>query len=223
MNIPIIIGFLAALLHVLSGPDHLAAVTPLALERKNKYWKVGMAWGLGHILGMLLIGLLFYFLKDLIPVKKVSYYSEKFVGFMLIAIGLWALCRIRYPKKLTYPHTHDNTIHIHPVNQELHLHDENQSMHNVLLSFGIGIVHGFAGVSHFILMLPVLGYSTRWQSVMYMFGFALGIVLAMVLYVSLLERISHQSVQKSKQIFKMIQYAGAVVAILIGIYWIFWN
>jgi len=223
MNIPIIIGFFAALLHVLSGPDHLAAVTPLALERKNKYWKVGMAWGLGHVLGMLLIGLLFYFLKDLIPVEKVSHYSEKFVGFMLIAIGLWALYRIRHPKQLTYPHTHDNTVHIHPVNQEFHSHEEIRPVHNIILSFGIGVVHGFAGVSHFILMLPVLGYSSRWQSVMYMSGFAGGIIMAMVLYVSLLEKISHPSVQKSKRLFYWIQYIGAVFAILIGIYWIYWN
>jgi len=220
MNIPIIIGFLAALLHVLSGPDHLAAVTPLALERKNKYWKVGMAWGLGHILGMLLIGLLFYFLKDLIPVKKVSYYSEKFVGFMLIAIGLWALCRIRYPKKLTYPHTHNDTFHVHPVNPALHSHKEIHPMHNLHLSFGIGIVHGFAGISHFILMLPVLGYSSKWQSMMYISGFALGIVLAMVMYVSLLEKISRQTSQKSKRLLKNIQSVGATAAIIIGVYWI---
>ena len=223
MNIPIIIGFLAALLHVLSGPDHLAAVTPLALERKNKYWKVGMAWGLGHILGMLLIGLLFYFLKDLIPVEKISHYSEKFVGFMLIAIGLWALYRIRYPKQLTYPHTHDEAIHIHPVNHTLHSHEEIRPMHNVVLSFGIGIVHGFAGVSHFILMLPVLGYSSQWESLMYMTGFAVGIVLAMVLYVSLLEKISRKTVRKSRMILRKIQYAGAVAAISIGFYWTFWN
>jgi len=45
-------------------------------------------------------------------------------------------------------------------------------VHNVILSFGIGVVYGFAG----------------------------GIIVAMVLYVSLLEKISHQSVQKSKGI-----------------------
>ncbi len=220
MNIPIIIGFSAALFHVLSGPDHLAAVTPLALERKNKYWKIGMAWGLGHVLGMLLIGLLFYFLKDLIPVEKISGYSEKFVGFMLIAIGIWAIYRIRKPKKLTYPHIHDDSIHIHPAENEAHSHSEIKTS-NVLLSFGIGIIHGFAGVSHFLLMLPVLGYQSQWQSVQYMIGFAIGIVIAMVIYVSILERISKPSVSKSKNILEKLQYTGAFAAIIIGIFWIF--
>jgi cytochrome c biogenesis protein CcdA len=220
MNIPIIIGFFAALFHVLSGPDHLAAVTPLALERKNKYWKIGTAWGLGHVLGMLLIGLLFYFMKDLIPVEKISGYSEKFVGFMLIAIGIWAIYRIRKPRKLTYPHHHDELTHIHPIDNDRHTHHKIQPS-NILLSFGIGIIHGFAGVSHFLLMLPVLGYQSKWQSVQYMLGFAIGIVAAMVIYVSVLEKISKQSANKSKNILEKLQYTGAFAAIIIGIFWIF--
>jgi len=223
MKLPLIIGFIAALLHVLSGPDHLAAVTPLALERKNKYWKIGMAWGLGHVLGMLLIGVLFYFLKEIIPVNRVSQYSEKFVGFMLITIGLWAIYRINKPKKLTYPHSHKAIIHIHPASNETHSHDEVKPNNNVLLSFGIGIVHGFAGVSHFILMLPVLGYQSKWQSLEYMIGFAIGIVAAMVLYVSVLEKITTKSKQSSTKILTALQYFGALAALVIGIYWIIIN
>jgi len=219
MNIPLIIGFLAALLHVLSGPDHLAAVTPLALERKNKYWKVGMAWGLGHVLGMLLIGILFYFLKDLIPVEKISNYSEKFVGFMLIAIGIWAIFRIKNPHKLKYPHQHNDKIHIHVVEDIKHKHDKITTSKNILFAFGIGIIHGFAGVSHFILMLPVLGYQSKWESIEYMSGFALGIISAMVLFVSLLEKL-HQAKKSSQSFLKYLQYIGAFMAIIIGIFWL---
>ncbi len=223
MKLPLFIGFIAALLHVLSGPDHLAAVTPLALERKNKYWKIGMAWGLGHVLGMLLIGVLFYFLKEVIPVDRISHYSEKFVGFMLIAIGLWAIYRINKPKKLAYPHRHDEIIHIHSTSDEMHSHDELKPNSNVLLSFGIGIVHGFAGVSHFILMLPVLGYQSKWESLEYMIGFAIGIVAAMVLYVSVLEKVTNKSKKGSTKILESLQYFGAFAAIAIGFYWILIN
>jgi len=221
MKIPLFIGLFAAIFHVLSGPDHLAAVTPLALERKNKYWKIGAAWGLGHVLGMLLIGLLFYFLKAYIPIHEISNYSEKFVGFMLIAIGLWAFYRIKKPKKLTYPHHHNDTIHIHSVNDSNHKHHEIKTTNNVFLAFGIGIIHGFAGVSHFILMLPVLGYQSKWESIEYMVGFAIGIVTAMILYVSLLEKITNSSTKKSLNTLKYLQYAGAFAAIFIGIFWIF--
>lgn len=220
MKLPLVIGFFAALVHVLSGPDHLAAVTPLALERERKYWKVGLAWGLGHILGMLLIGWLYFFMKNLIPVEKISRYSEQFVGIMLILIGCWALYRLRRPKTLTYPHTHHESLHIHAVSTHSHTHEKLPSPHNELAAFGIGVVHGFAGISHFILMLPVLGYTSLWQSVMYMLGFAAGIVSAMVLYVSILEKISLSGAQRSKRILSIIQYTGAFAAIVIGIFWI---
>ncbi len=223
MKIPFILGLFAAVFHVLSGPDHLAAVTPLALERKNKYWKIGMAWGLGHVLGMLLIGLLFYFLKNYIPVESISNYSEKFVGFMLITIGLWAIYRINHSKKLAYPHIHNNEVHIHPVETGSHTHTEIKTNGNVLLAFGIGIIHGFAGVSHFILMLPVLGYQTKWESLEYMTGFAIGIILAMVLYVNILEKISRSSQKGSQKILKYLQYGGAFAAILIGVSWLCLN
>jgi hypothetical protein len=43
----------------------------------------------------------------------------------------------------------------------------------------------------------------------------------MVIYVSILERISKPSVSKSKNILEKLQYTGAFAAITIGIFWIF--
>ena len=149
MKIPLFIGLIAALVHVLTGPDHLAAVTPLVLEKKSKYWKIGLGWGLGHVFGMLLIGLLFYYFKDQIPVEYISENSERFVGFMLIGIGIWAFYRAKKSKsKLVYPHVHqtknETFIHIHK-NEGNHSHQQKQE-HNVFMSFVIGIIHGFAGI-----------------------------------------------------------------------------
>ena len=56
LTFPLFAGIIAAMLHVISGPDHLAAVTPFAIESKKKAWKVGLFWGIGHLLGMLSIG-----------------------------------------------------------------------------------------------------------------------------------------------------------------------
>lgn len=98
-NLPIIAGTLASMLHVISGPDHLAAVTPLAIDSKKKAWKIGLFWGIGHLLGMLIIGVLFLIFKDVIPVESISGYSEQMVAIVLIGIGLWAIYRIFYKKK----------------------------------------------------------------------------------------------------------------------------
>jgi len=41
-----IAALLAAVLHVITGPDHLAAVIPFAIESKKRAWKVGLFWGI---------------------------------------------------------------------------------------------------------------------------------------------------------------------------------
>ena len=94
INFPLVAGTLASMLHVISGPDHLAAVTPLVIETKRKAWRIGLFWGLGHLLGMLLIGVLFLLFKDIIPVESISEYSEQLVAAVLIGVGLWAFYRI---------------------------------------------------------------------------------------------------------------------------------
>jgi ABC-type nickel/cobalt efflux system permease component RcnA len=100
-------GFIASVAHVVTGPDHLAAVTPLAIDSRKKSWVVGFSWGLGHTIGMLLIGLLFVLFKELLPVETISKYSETIIGILLIGIGCWALLRI-YLR-----HSHGNRPHAH--------------------------------------------------------------------------------------------------------------
>ena len=84
MLIYFLTGLAASSLHVISGPDHLAAVTPLAIENRKKSWLVGFSWGLGHTLGVFIIGILFILFKDFIPVEALSTYSEQIVGILLI-------------------------------------------------------------------------------------------------------------------------------------------
>ncbi len=230
MEFPIIAGLLAAMLHVLSGPDHLAAVTPLVFEKENKHYRIGLFWGIGHVLGMLLIGVLLYFIKDLLPVESFSAYSEKFVGFILIGIGLWAFYRIKYPsRRHTHPHKHKinekEIYHIHPHKheKESHSHTHNKMIEaGELSAMGVGTIHGFAGVSHFLLMLPVLGFSSKMQSVLYMIGFAIGTVIAMSLYATIIGKIKKKQYAPRK-IYYDFRFWGGLFAIGVGIFWIISN
>ena len=228
---PIFAGILASMLHVISGPDHLAAVTPLILETKKRAWKVGLFWGFGHLAGMLLIGVLFLIFKKYIPFERISRHSEQFVGIVLIGVGLWAFYRIFNKKKThVHPHVHageESYIHIHE-----HTH-ENVATHNThthkepvkqsfLSSFGIGLLHGFAGVAHFILLLPVLGFATKFESFQYILGFGIGTVLAMTVYALVLARIATYSKKEpSQNFFNGIRFAGGLFAVVIGVYWIY--
>lgn len=230
LNFPIIAGTLASMLHVVSGPDHLAAVTPLVIDTKKKAWKIGLFWGLGHLLGMLLIGVLFYVFKDLIPVEEISVYSEQLVAVVLIGIGIWALYRIFYKKeKHVHPHIHEGTetyVHIHA-----HKHSENDNHKHThkriikqdsLSALGIGFLHGLAGVAHFLLLLPVLGFENNFDAVQYIIGFAIGTVIAMSSYALILEKLSSLTKQQHNDMFfKGVRFAGGLFAIVIGVYWMY--
>ncbi len=231
-DFPLFVGVLAAVIHVLSGPDHLAAVGPIAIREKNKSWLVGIAWGIGHIAGMSIIGILFYYFRDFIPIELISNHSETIVGLILIVIGIWVFYKLAYPKKSSshsHIHIHKNSegliyAHYHPhVHDELgsheHMHTSKQSIYAV---FGIGTLHGFAGISHLVSLLPTLAFSTQTAAIMYLSGFAIGTILAMLFFSMVLGLMSKKIADRGK--YKPYQYLNALaasVAIFVGIFWIY--
>jgi len=227
---PFIAALMASMLHVITGPDHLAAVTPFAIETKRKAWKIGLSWGLGHLAGMIGIGVLFALFKELIPVDLISDYSEQLVGFVLLGIGAWALFKLfRKEKKHAHLHVHSEqgpVIHKHPhdhSHEPGHHHHHPKTMHQTnFASFSIGLLHGLAGISHFLLFLPVLSFDDNWDAGSYIGGFGLGIVLAMTLYTFVIGKVSSLAKNGHNEVFfKGIRFSGGLFAIIIGFFWIF--
>lgn len=223
-------GTLASILHVISGPDHLAAVTPLAIESHKKAWKIGLSWGFGHVFGMLIIGVLFIILKSRIPLEKISDSSEQLVGFVLVSIGIWAIHKIfrkkRYHKHLHYhlekePYLHSHK-HQHNLEDTSHAHyHEKEHTRSIFSSFSIGVLHGLAGIAHFLMFLPILAFSTNSDSLYYIFGFVIGTLIAMTSYTYVLGRLTSLSKQEhDDSFFNGIRLAGGLFVIVIGIYWI---
>jgi len=232
-NIPILFGLIAAMVHVISGPDHIAAVGPLAINTKFRPWLIGMSWGIGHLVGMLLIGILFFFFKELIPIEWISTNSERLVGIMLILIGLWGLGRMFYSRHKQHSHVHTHDINdnsfVHKHGHEHHTHKTHSHQHEngknqtYVVALGIGIIHGLAGVSHFIGLLPTLAFASSFDSIMYLFGFGIGTIAAMVLFSVLLGFIAQKSNRINKKlVFNSINGIVGISAIFVGLIWI-WN
>lgn len=232
-SFPLLFGIAASLAHVFAGPDHLAAIGPIAINAKRRPWMIGMAWGIGHLLGMMIIGLLFYYLKDLIPIEFISQYSERMVGVLLILIGIWAIY-----KMLTYhaadSHSHDHahedeegntfvhTHHHHHVDIKVHTHPHDErNRQTYLAALGIGVLHGLAGVSHFLGLLPTLAFENKFDSAMYLGGFGIGTILAMVIFSTVLGLIGEKASQNRKDmLFKGINGLAGISAIFVGIFWL---
>lgn len=259
LSFPLFAGIIAAILHVISGPDHLAAVTPFAIESKKKAWKVGLFWGIGHLLGMLSIGVLFLMFKELIPIEKISMHSEKFVGVILIGLALWIFYKIFRDEKQhihthihaegnplihTHLHSHDEVTpiikknphlryevsevirkypHIHQT-EKSHTHSNSTLKQGIIASLSVGFVHGLAGVAHFLLFLPVIGFASKLDSTKYIVGFGIGTLLAMISFAFVIGSFASFSKQNhTATFFKGIRMAGGLFAFFIGIYWIVAN
>ncbi|MGB5437893.1 MAG: sulfite exporter TauE/SafE family protein [Maribacter sp.] len=227
---PFTAGLIASMLHVITGPDHLAAVTPFAIESKKKAWKIGLSWGIGHLVGMMIIGVLFTIFKEVIPVDLISNYSEQMVGFVLIGIGVWAFYKI-FKRSKNHKHLHVHSENSPIIHTHKHEHSHEKSHHHVhsktlkqsnYASFSIGILHGLAGISHFLLFLPVLGFEDRSDSMLYVVGFGMGIVVAMTTFAFVIGKISSFTKNEHNEVFfNGIRLAGGLFAIVIGVYWIF--
>lgn len=235
--IQFITGLTAAAAHVVSGPDHLAAVTPLAIESRRKAWGIGLAWGAGHTLGILVIGILFLLFRDVIPVERISEHSELLVGIMLILIGAWAISKVFIKSKNHHHHPHMHTTedgayihqHDHDHNQntehvaaEAHRHQHaRRHRQNIKASLGVGVFHGLAGVSHLLAILPTLALPTKMDAALYLIGFGVGTLAAMMLFAAILGFVSGKTAIAGRAAtHNLLRIVGGAAAIIIGIWWI---
>ena len=228
-TLPFIAGLIASLWHVVMGPDHLAAVMPFAVESKKGAWKIGMSWGFGHVTGMMLIGLLFFYFKELIPVEVISTHSEQLVGAVLIGIGGWFLYVLFKKDKHQHLHFHNEEnpiihthVHSHSITKQ-HTNPHRPGLkHSTTSTFFIGVLHGLAGIAHFLLFLPVLAFSRQSDVALYIVGFGSGILLAMTLFTllvgSVASRIQHGN---NTLAFRNLRVFTSLFAVIIGIYWLF--
>lgn len=237
-SFPLIFGLIASILHVIAGPDHLAAVGPLAVRAKYRPWLIGMSWGVGHVAGMLLIGAIFFFFRELIPIDFISENSERIVGLLLVVIGIWALVKIKSLRTSSHAHDHkhqvnDDSVYVHRHGHEHnhsheHRHDEvenhahelKKEKQSYIAAAGIGVLHGFAGVSHIVSMLPTLAFESNYQAIMYLIGFAAGTIVAMIAFSFLLGTMSKWASEKNREkVLIGINIVAGLAAIIVGILW----
>jgi hypothetical protein len=209
-------GALAGLFHVLSGPDHLAAVAPLAVEDGRRGWLAGWTWGFGHASGVVVVALLAILLRDLLPpIDVISAWSERVVGIALIGIGLWALRRST--RIAPGAHQHGAVAHNH-----LHVQAGPawaRRIGHAHASFYLGILHGVAGSSHFLGVLPALALPTRGAAMVYIGAFGVGTVVAMTAFAAAIGTAGGH-VRHGAALYRGMMLAAATVAIAVGAFWL---
>ena len=210
----IVTGTLAGFFHVLSGPDHLAAVAPIAVADRDRGWFSGWTWGIGHASGVVAVAAMAVLLRDVLPsIDAISAWSERLVGGALIAVGLWALRRSAVRPA---PHAHGTLSHDH-----LHLQAGPGWMRRLghaHASFCLGVLHGIAGSSHFFGVLPALALPTRTASLLYIGAFGVGTVAAMTAFAAVAG--SAGSRLRGAIPHRAMMFCAALLAIVVGGVWI---
>jgi len=147
-------GLAAGSAHVLSGPDHLAAVLPLAVARPGGALRAGAAWGLGHGLGVGALGLGGQLLRGHLPVDvdAASAAAELLVGALLLVVGGWALARSR--GLVAHDRCQGPHLHLGPGHRGSAGHPGPSG--HLRSAFGFGLLHGAAGTGHLLGVLPSL-------------------------------------------------------------------
>ena len=212
----VVTGALAGIFHVLAGPDHLAAVAPLAVEARTRGWIAGWTWGLGHASGVVCVAILAVLLRDLLPpVEIISAWSERLVGAALIVIGFWALRRSARVQPA--PHVHGGFRHDH-----LHVQAGPRWMRRLghaHASFCLGVLHGVAGSSHFLGVIPALALPTRAAAVTYIVAFGAGTVAAMTMFAAVVGGAAGPALHHHR-VHRTLLAAAALLAIVVGGIWL---
>jgi hypothetical protein len=215
-------GTLAGVIHVLSGPDHLAAVALLANDGRS--WRAGALWGLGHSAGVTAVGLLALLLRGWLPIEPLSSWSERIAGVVLIGIGVWGLHRAFGTRVHTHVHAHGGNVHSHPHAHvcAVGLDGAHAAAHHAHThaAFAVGVLHGLAGSSHLLGVVPALALPGLPASLGYLGGFGAGTVAAMSAFALVVGRIAAGAQLRGPVAIRLLLSGWSTLALIVGFAWL---
>lgn len=190
LAIALTVALLLGLRHA-TDPDHLTAVSTLALSEDRrgarKAGALGLSWGLGHATTLVAFGMPALLLRRYLP-ELVQKGAEAAVGVVIIALAVRLLIRWRRGYFHSHPHRHGARWHTHP-----HVHAgardhalDHEHGHGELLgrsplaAYGIGLIHGLGG-SAAVTLLLIAALPGRIEATVALAIFALATALSMCL------------------------------------------
>jgi sulfite exporter TauE/SafE len=182
--------------------------------------KVGARWGVGHSAGVGVIGLLSLWMRDLVPLDLFSTWGERLVGVTLVCIGAWALRKAL--RIHAHEHEHDGGRHVHLHAHPGHsAHESAQAHHHHShAAFGIGLLHGVAGSSHFFGVLPILAFPSRSQALAYLGAFAVGTIASMAAFSWIMGWLAARCRTGGVTVYRGLMSACACAALAVGCFWL---
>lgn len=187
----VLLGFVLGMRHA-TDADHVIAVTTIVSRHRaiRGASLIGMAWGVGHTLTIIVVGSAIILLGWVVP-PRLELFMELAVAATLVALGVTNLRRV---------HRHGDYVHTHAraAGSQPHPHGPDATPLGWLdLRFGrlgayrlsrplvVGVVHGLAGSAAATLLVLTVIEDPRW-AVLYLTLFGAGTIGGMMLMTVLL-------------------------------------
>ncbi|MGC1485099.1 MAG: hypothetical protein WA789_15000 [Candidatus Acidiferrum sp.] len=201
----VVLGFFLGMRHA-TDPDHVIAVTTIVSRQRSIRHAalIGVLWGLGHTITILLVGSAIILFGIVIP-ARVGLTMELSVGLMLVLLGILNLSGIMRwitetvtPARLGHhasPHGHGGGVHSHSQGHSLEQYgyapdatpvgwlDRNfgrLGFYHVVRPLAVGVVHGLAGSAAVALLVLTTIRVPSW-AILYLLVFGIGTVAGMML------------------------------------------
>jgi nickel/cobalt transporter (NicO) family protein len=155
MGLVALAGVGSGALHAVAGPDHLLSLAPMSLARPRGAWKLGLIWGLGHAVGVLVAASMLMFVLSAVQLEGVDRWAERVAAVALIAMGLAGMRRVGAQ------------------------HGGPDSSFVRRGAFLVGLVHGVTGAAALLLILPTAISGTGLEKALFLGGFSFGSTVAM--------------------------------------------
>jgi high-affinity nickel permease len=208
----LVLGFVHAL-----EIDHMVAVTAFVSRRPALLTAAGFGarWGLGHSLAVLGAGAVLL-ATGLHWSPRVNTILEGAVGVALVAVGAWSL-RAARNLHLHPPAEHGNHGHLHVHGHPSPAHTHGHPHQGII---AVGLLHGLAGTSAVVALVPVTLLHPAGLGLAYLVAFGVGVTGGMSLFAVVAAAAMRQAADRSVRWGRRVTGAAGLASIGVGLWWL---
>ncbi len=242
----VLLGFFLGMRHA-TDADHVIAVGALVARRRTTVRHaalIGVLWGLGHTLTVVLVGGAIIGFSIVIP-PHIGLTMELAVALVLILLGMWNLTgilrRLRDVSvsreappdgRHAHPHAHGDYVHSHEHGHgaQGHGHPEDDTpqawldrrlgglgLYQLVRPLVIGLIHGLAGSAAVALLVLATIPDPRWAFV-YLALFGVGTIVGMALLTVVIAVPLAYTSARFAGVERHLRTASGILSLAFGLY-----